>query len=241
MSKTSAGLCASLAVLALIFSAGVSAQQGQFQPGVHFTVIENARPSDSDTVSVVEAFSYMCTHCATFEPYIANWVTRKPDNVVFTRIPVVFGRGSWELYARAYTTAEVMGIAEEAHQALMDAIWKEQKVYRTIEELGQFYSAYGVQPQAFVATSKSFAVDAKLRKDQRTVQEAGVRGTPSLIVNGMYLVAGNAAVGSYDVMLDVVNYLVAQETRPVADDAEPAPEVVEQSVEVLEAEVADES
>jgi predicted DsbA family dithiol-disulfide isomerase len=47
-----------------------------------------------------------------------------------------------------------------------------------------------------------------LRRDQQTVQTAGVRGTPSMIVGGKYLVAGSEAVANYDVMLDVVNFLI---------------------------------
>jgi len=199
----------------------------KYQQGIHYILIENAPVTTGGQVEVVEAFSYMCTHCATFEPYIASWEQRKPEFVVFKRIPVVFGRGSWELYARAYVTAEVMGIADEAHGALMDRIWKQGKTMRTMEELADFYSAYGVEASAFLATSKSFAVDAKLRKDQRTVQTAGVRGTPSLIVGGKYLVAGSEAVPNYDVMLDVVDFLVAADraeqlalTPAAADDAE---------------------
>jgi len=242
MSRKTVGFQAIQALFILAISVNVWAQQGPYQEGIHFTVIENAKPVEGDNVRVVEAFSYMCTHCATFEPYISGWIKRKPENVVFARVPVVFGRGSWELYARAYVTAEVMGIADKSHEALMDKIWKDQKVYRTIEELGEFYSAYGVAPASFVATSKSFAVDAKLRKDQRVVQEAGVRGTPSLIVNNKYLVAGNAAVGSYDVMLDVVDYLIAEETVDEAlGPGEPAPETVEAQAEAISAEAKAES
>jgi predicted DsbA family dithiol-disulfide isomerase len=62
-----------------------------------------------------------------------------------------------------------------------------------------------------VATSKSFAVDAKLRKEQTVVQESGVHGTPSLIVAQKYLVAGNEAVANYDAMLSVVDFLIAKE------------------------------
>jgi len=183
----------------------------KYKEGVHYTAIPNATQPSGDKVEVAEAFSYLCSHCATFEPYISNWVQHKPDNVNFRRIPVVFGRSSWEVYAQAYVTAELMGIADAAHGALMDKLWKEKSVMRTVEELGQFYSAFGVDPQKFVATSKSFAVNAKLRKEQHDVQTAGVRGTPSLIVNGKYLVSGNEAIGSYDVMLDVIDYLVSVE------------------------------
>lgn len=184
----------------------------KYQEGVHYTAIPDAPARSGGGVEVVEAFSYMCTHCATFEPYITSWKKNIPANVEFRRIPVVFGRSAWEVYARAYVTADMMGIADPAHGALMDRIWKEKAVPKSIEELAEFYSAFGAKPSEFVATSKSFAVDARMRREQAALQTAGVRGTPSMIVNGKYLVAAGPSVGNFDVMLDVVNFLVAAES-----------------------------
>jgi thiol:disulfide interchange protein DsbA len=214
MNKKDFGLLAVLNAF-LIFASSTVLGQGasspKYQEGVHYNAIENAPMASGDSVEVAEAFSYMCTHCATFEPYISRWQQHKPENVSFRRIPVVFGRDSWEVYARAYVTAEIMGIADAAHSALMDKIWKEKQVPRSLEELSKFYAAYDADAARFVATSKSFAVDAKMRKDQRAIQTAGVQGTPSLIVNGRYLVASNEAVANFDMMLDVVDYLISLE------------------------------
>lgn len=229
-----------LAAILFTGSTGLEAQGNpgaKYQEGIHYALIENAPITTGSKVAVVEAFSYMCNHCATFEPYITSWKQRIPANVDFKRIPVVFGRGSWELYARAYVTAELMGIAEKAHGALMDKLWKEKQVLKTIDELAKFYSAFGVEAGNFVATSNSFAVDAKMRRDQQAVQTAGVQGTPSLIVGGKYLVSGNEAVANYDVMLDVVNFLIEVDlaaqaaaapasTSPSDAAAEPAAETV---------------
>ncbi|HET6565500.1 MAG TPA: thiol:disulfide interchange protein DsbA/DsbL [Xanthomonadales bacterium] len=187
------------------------AEDAKYQDGVHYTLIENAPASQPGEVEVVEAFSYMCNHCATFEPYIQSWAKRLPESVKFVRYPVVFGRGTWELYARAYNTADVMGVADQAHAALMDKIWKEREVLKSMEELAEFYKGYGVDPEVFIATSKSFAVDAKMRREQRFLMDAGVASTPNMVVNGKYLVAGNAAVANYDQLLAVVDYLVAEE------------------------------
>jgi thiol:disulfide interchange protein DsbA len=104
-----------------------------------------------------------------------------------------------------------MGIADKAHAALMDKLWKEKQLYKDMQQLGEFYSAYGVTAKEFVATAQSFAVDAKLRRDQSVAQEAGVRGTPTLIIADKYLISGNEAVPNYDVMLDVVDFVLAKE------------------------------
>ncbi|MDH3941267.1 MAG: hypothetical protein OET46_09780, partial [Xanthomonadales bacterium] len=50
-----------------------------------------------------------------------------------------------------------------------------------------------------------------LRKDQALVQAYGIRGTPALVLNGKYRIAGNAAVASYDAMFEVVDYLIEKE------------------------------
>jgi len=190
-----------------------SASSVQYQEGLHYFLIEEGTPAPEGPTEVVEVFSYMCSHCNTFEPYINNWAKRNAENVKFRRIPVVFGRKAWEFYARAYVTAQMMGLGDDAHAALMDKLWKEKAVMRSMDDLAGFYSDFGIDPKAFLATSKSFAVDARMRKEQRLIQTFGIRATPSLVLNGKYRIAGNEAVPSFDVMLDVVDYLIASEAE----------------------------
>jgi thiol:disulfide interchange protein DsbA len=210
-------------VLALLSLAGPTWAQGDelvpYQEGLHYFLIEGAPATTGGKVEVAEAFSYLCSHCATFDPYVNAWLKRKPENVEFRRLPVVFGRGSWELYARGYVTAEMMKVDEAAHAALMDRLWNQKKMMRSIEELAEFYSQFGADKDKFIATSGSFAVETLLKKDQMKVQAYGVTGTPSLIVAGKYRIAASAAVPSYDVMLDIVDFLVEKESAGKQQDS----------------------
>ncbi len=95
---------------------------------------------------------------------------------------------------------------------MMDRLWKEKNIMRSMDELADFYSQFGVDKDKFLATSSSFAVETRLMKDQQKVRAYGITGTPSLILNGKYRIAGNAAVPSFDVMLDVVDFLIARES-----------------------------
>ena len=223
----------------LVFFAGVAqAQSGElvpYQEGLHYFEIEGAPARSDSSMQLEELFSYLCTHCNTFEPYINNWKNRNAGKVGFRRIPVVFGRAAWEIYARGYVTAKMMGLGDEVHAALMDKLWKEKAVMRSMDELAEFYSGFGVTPEAFLGTSKSFAVDATMRKDQRLAQLYGIRGTPALVLNGKYRIVGNAAVPSFEVMLDVVDFLVERETAMNLEAASVAGET-----EVLEAELSGE-
>jgi thiol:disulfide interchange protein DsbA len=203
-----------LSLLAIGLSSTALAQDsvGAFQEGMHYHEIDpplTGQPVDG--VTVTEVFSYLCNHCATFEPYMQSWKTRKPEDVVFKRIPVEFGRAIWSLYARAYVTADLLGVAEEAHVAMMDSLWKQRRQMRSMEEIAEFYAAYGVDPDKFVATSQSFAVDMRMKNEQKAVRDAGVSGTPAMIVNGKYRISAGGAVSSYDTMLDIVDALVARE------------------------------
>ena len=199
---------------ALLFGSQLAmAQVEPYQEGVHyFKIGQVPANTGSDTVEVTELFSYACSHCNTMEPYVQSWSQSKPDNVVFNRIAVAFGKKTWEMMARAYITAEMLGIVEKSHPAMMDAIWKQGKQFRRLDDLADFYSAFGVERSAFLANYESFAADSQLRKSQRDVQLFGITGTPSLVVNRKYRVQSSKDVKDFNAMLDVVDYLVVKET-----------------------------
>lgn len=200
-----------LGVVLMMFT-GTAFAQGKglvpYQEGLHYFKIDQASALPGNKVEVLALFSYLCNHCATFEPYVNSWAERKPEYVDFRRLPVVFGRGSWELYARAYATAEIMNLPEEAHMAMMDRLWKERKIMRNLDEIADFYVQFGADKDVFLSTAQSFAVDGKIRKDQQLVRAYGITGTPSIVVAGKYRITGSSALPSFDAMLDVVDYLV---------------------------------
>lgn len=200
-----------LAFVLLCFSAAASAQE--YVEGVHYTRTANASPPRQDgKIEVVEVFSYQCRHCNTFQPYVNNWHSKLPDNVSFYRVPVIF-QASWQPYAVSYYTAETMGILDEAHGAMFAAIHREGKQFRSMEQIADFYTNYGISAEIFLSTARSFAVDTKLRKG---VQQTGARGwgvqsTPTMVVAGKYRVNASQAVPQSQ-MLNVVNHLIELET-----------------------------
>lgn len=197
-----------LALGLAFFSQTIMAQQDKYQEGTHYFKIQQPPGQlPSETVEVVELFSYACSHCNTFEPYMQNWEKSKAEYINFSRLPVAFGRRAWELLARGYVAAEMMGIADQSHVPMMDAIWKERKQFRTVDQLADFYSGFGVEKDAYLAHFNSFAADSQMRKGQKDVGQFGIRGTPSLVVNRKYRVESNENVASFEEMLDVVNYL----------------------------------
>lgn len=182
--------------------------------GVDYEVVPGGQPYAplNGKVEVVEVFSYVCPACARFEPVFSNWASRAPDDVRVTYVPASFNE-QWEPYARAYIVAEAMGIADESHTDMFHAI----HLARTLpgegqkpdeQKVAQFYAQYGADPKQFLADMHSFSTDAKLKRATQYMIRERVGGTPTVLVNGKYVVTTRK---SYDDIARVTDALVARE------------------------------
>lgn len=194
-----------------LLSTSVFAQDNEtFQEGLHYTRINDvSAASTGDKLQVYEVFGYLCPHCYSFQPFVSAWEKKLPENVEFSRVPAVFS-AAWEPMGRAYLTSEMLGVEDKGHDALFAAIHKDHKPIRSLEDVAEFYTQYGVDKANFISTASSFAVDAKIRQQQALVRKWGVRGTPSLVINGKYLISVSSDVPQPK-MIEVANYLIAKE------------------------------
>lgn len=183
----------------------------EYQAGIHYTVLNPAWDTQSeDEVIVYEFFGYLCPHCYSFQPYVKAFEQRKKDNVKLVRVPVVF-QPIWKIYAQAYYTAESMGVLEKTHNAFFEAIHQHRKQFRTIEQIADWFAAgYGVDKEQFLSTANSFMVDGMIRKGDQMMRQMQITSTPTLVVNGKFK---PNKVASRDGMMDLVDYLVAQEIK----------------------------
>jgi thiol:disulfide interchange protein DsbA len=203
-----------IALTLTLIAAPLAAQQ--YEEGTHYERISAPDVADSDgTIEVVEAFSYMCPHCMNFQPHVSEWHDDLPDNVEFQRAPVVF-RQSWEPYARAYYTADVLGILDQSHEALFKALHNERRPLRTLDDLAEFHAQFGVDADEFESTAKSFPVESRMRMGNASLGKWQVRSTPTLIVNGKYRVSPWRG-STFDDVLDVADYLIAREIEASGD------------------------
>lgn len=186
----------------------------EFSEGFQYQRINPGEPTNvaPGKVEVVEMFWYGCGHCYAFEPHLHEWLKRKPANVEFVRIPAIFNSKVWRLHAQAYYTAELLGLTDKIHGPLLEAIHKEKKKLESEEALADFFAGYGVDKKTFKDTMSSFAVQVKVNRAERLTQRYGLTGVPTIIVAGKYRTEGSLA-GSYQGMLNVVNYLAAEEGK----------------------------
>ncbi|HID01151.1 MAG TPA: thiol:disulfide interchange protein DsbA/DsbL [Piscirickettsiaceae bacterium] len=157
--------------------------------------------------TVTEFFFYGCTHCWHLEPSIKAWLKLKPKDVTFERIPAVFDNPSWIFFARAFYTAQNLGILEQSHLALFEALHQDRLQLFTIKKLAAWYSQFGVAPKEFEQMFKSFKVDAQVQEAARLTRNMGIDGVPAIVVNGTWL-TDVAMATSRDNLWQVVNWLL---------------------------------
>src|SRR6202167_1824593 len=219
---------AALGMLALSVSMPTRGAQ-VWTEGVNYFLIQPAHtPSvPAGKIEVTEVFSYACPACNIFQPTMHKLKQALPATVVGDYLPAAFNTAEdWPMFQLAYVTAQILGVDQQTHDAMFDAVWKGGDLSITdastrglksrmpsIEDAAKFYSQHaGVPVDKFIAASKSFSADLKVRTDQDLITGYKIDRTPTIIVNGKYRVHVESAGGDQQ-LIDLVKYLVAKETK----------------------------
>ena len=217
-------------VMLMIVGVAAWAQQPALREGVHYTKLDQAPTARTpDKIVVTEIFSYGCHACNEFEPFIQSWKARQAEDVELNRIPVGFGRPNWNMLAKGYLMAEILGVEDETHMPMMNAIWKEGlwnrgTQIRTVEQLADFYAGQGVDRDKFLALDNGFMLNMREKRNADLLAIYQPRQTPTMIVAGKYKVQTGQSVPSYQAMLAVVDHLVSLERAARAPAADAATE-----------------
>lgn len=209
-------------LLALAWLPGAALAQSTPQAGRDYVEIPGgqawaARPG---RIEVAELFGYTCPHCAHFEPLLAQWKQRQGKDVDLALVPAVYG-GAWDVWARAFFAASDLGLLPRSHEAVFAAIHRDGRLPRnpSAQELGTFFSSYGVDGDRFRAAMADPKVDARMDRAREFAIASGAEGTPTLVVNGRYRVTA----ASLEDALRITDWLVARERSRAGGGAKAAP------------------
>ncbi len=181
-----------------------------YDEGIEYTRLRAPQPTqNAKKIEVVELFWYGCPHCYQFEPELTAWVAKQAKDVEFIRMPAV-GNPTWELHARAFYTAELLGVLDHIHEPLFDSIHKLGNRFPDEKSLEDFFDEHGVKREDFRNMFHSFAVDTRIRRALDMGARYGVDSVPTIIINGKYRTSASQA-GSHENVLAVMDFLVAKE------------------------------
>jgi thiol:disulfide interchange protein DsbA len=198
------------AALALSLLTPLAPAAEEFTEGVDYVRLERPVPTQTgDKVEVLEMFWYGCPHCFRFEPYLTQWKKEGlPDYVQIVQEPSVLNP-TWAVHARAFFAAELLGVHDEIHQAMFNAIHLQRRPLNDVEQLQEFFKEHGVDEIDFLDAYNSFAVETELRKAIRRDRAYRLTGVPSVAVNGTFVTGGRMA-GNNARMMEIVKHLAAK-------------------------------
>lgn len=165
-------------------------------------------------IEVLEFFWYGCPHCYAMEPFVEKWLQTKPADVEFIRVPGVLNK-VWMAHARAYYTAQKLGVLDQVHKPLFDAMHRERREIFSEDALRDFFGEKGVKGADFDRVFKSHEIEIRIKQAYQLAQSYRLTGVPAFVVNGKYLTSGQLA-GTYDNIINTINQLVEMERGAAA-------------------------
>ncbi len=183
----------------------------RFELGRHYDRLSPTQPTSSgaDQIEVCEIFWYGCPHCYTFDPYLESWKEDLDPDVSFVRVPAVWNP-LLQLHARAYYTAEVLGITEEIHTPIFREIHVNGNPLNSEQALQGFFEQFGVSAEDFTGAFNSFAVHTRLQRADELSRRYRISSVPMVIVNGKYSASAQSA-GDYPTLMELIDELVVSE------------------------------
>ena len=173
-------------VSALHFS---TAAYAAVEPGKHYQILNPPVPTSTKKIEVLEFFFYGCSHCYSLHPLLTEWEKSKPEDVELILVPTIF-RSSWEPMAQTYYALESLGQKKQLHDPLYRA-WNVDNLDINDEaKITDFVAKHGVDRTQFSAAYNSFSMGSKVTRAKQMIRSYGINGTPTLVVDGKYLITG---------------------------------------------------
>ncbi|VXB23370.1 thiol:disulfide interchange protein DsbA/DsbL [Massilia sp. 9I] len=158
--------------------------------GVDFQTLSAPQPvqATSKKVEVIEFFAYHCPACNALEPTLNGWVKKQGDNIVMRRIHLPF-QGPADPEAHLFLTLEAMGKLEEYHGRVFQAVHVQRQRLMKDDAIIEWAAKNGLDRAKFMETWNSFGVTTKLRRLGQISNNYKVTGTPTIIIDGKYVVS----------------------------------------------------
>ena len=171
-----------------------------------YRVIAQQPTADPRRVEVVEFFYYGCRWCNQFEPYLNEWLRRKPADVDFFRQPAL--RSSrWVTLTAAFYALEAIGELPRLHGQVFRAYHGEGVDLEDEAKLIGWAQKQGLRREDFERALRSESVQAKVEAARALTDRYEIESTPSVVVDGRYLTT-SGMTGGVVALMEVVEQLV---------------------------------
>ncbi len=150
-------------------------------------------------ITIVEFSDYQCPFCSRAEPIIQQALDAYPTQArfVYKHFPLTSIHPQAMAASQAAVAAKKQGKFWEMHEL----IFKNQRALKP-EDLKKYAAEVGLDVAKFEADMNADEVKKEVQADMRLAQTVGVRGTPTIFVNGKLL--RNRSIDGFKQMIDPI-------------------------------------
>jgi protein dithiol oxidoreductase (disulfide-forming) len=200
---------ASVYLIGSFVAAGSAFAQIKYDEGTHYKRLAKAQPVETGSkIEVIEFFSFGCSHCKDFEPFVQEFQKKAGADVSFRRIPVAF-QPAWKGLSKAYFTLETMGEAEKLAPAVFEAVHKDGKKLENADVFLEWAASKGLDKAKVKSTYDGFSVDGKVRRADSFVKAYAIESVPTVIVDGKFTMGGNMLPNGHVGMPAAMEYVAS--------------------------------
>jgi thiol:disulfide interchange protein DsbA len=171
-----------------------------------FRVITPRPTTTGDRIEVIDFFWYGCPYCYQLLPLFIEWEKTKPADVAVRRIPAVL-RQEWVPDAHLYYAFDLLGVIEQLHARIFEAIHRDRLLATDVEGWGKWAVSNGIERAKWDAAYHARSVRDNVVKAVDAARDYDVRGTPAVIVEGRYQ-TGSGSAGSVKNVMPTVDALI---------------------------------
>ena len=193
-----------------------SALVDKYLADTHYQDVKESVDTGTDKILVTAFFWYGCPHCEKFEAPLNKWKSNLPNDVMLEKMPAVWSE-AMVLHAQLFYLAESMENSHDIHFRMFKetiAIRAEKDLAVQQAHFAKVFGEFGLSQDEFKQKLFSSKVKSQTQNAIKLMKASGLTGTPSVVVNGKYLVLGRS-VPTAEGVLDIADYLIGKERAAV--------------------------
>ena len=184
----------------------------RFQEGRDYTRLVPTQPTvgGADKVEVAVVFTYSCIHCYNLDPQVNAWAGELDAGVRYIHIPAPFNRVA-QLHSQMFYTAELLANGgtlkepERLHMNIFSEFHRRGNRLISRDAIERLFARFGISAEDFEKAWSSFYVNQKMSTAADLVRRYGVNSTPTVVVNGKYVVENRTD------LLEILDELLVRE------------------------------
>jgi thiol:disulfide interchange protein DsbA len=196
--------------LALVANLSVFAQDDKARAvlgaGKNYREITQQPVANPAKIEVIDFFFYACPYCNELRPMLERWRVNLQADVEFRRMPVI-RHDSWEPLARTYFTLEALGAVERLHEEVYKGYHDEELHMSKPDVMADWARRHGLDRDAWLKSYHSAEVTRRVEAARKATKDYDIRGTPSLVVAGLYLTS-SGLTDDVKLVMPVVDLLI---------------------------------